>query len=157
MAQLVVIKSTGDSVSAEPYLQSVHVPTEQLVENTVKQQAYKLQGHSIKTSQLLYPNKSDFTPGQVVKHKLSNPHLTALNLFVIGADPMSIRWAKTNAAYLKKHHAFGMITNVSTADQTKQAERQTGLTLTPAALTGFAKVVGTHHYPLMVTQGWVLQ
>lgn len=156
-ASLIVIKDTGQTISSAPYLKNITIPDEKTIMTAIYNQKDKLKNHPIQISKLLYPSKSSFTQGQFKKHRVIAKHFSSTPIFVVGSDDISIKWAHQNAAYLKKIHAFGMITNVDDADQTKFVEQKTGLKLIPTNLDGLQKILGTDHYPLLVYKGWVLQ
>lgn len=156
-ADLVVIAEKGNAMPIAPYVKDVVVPNTKAIIASVHQQIGKLEGHPIKEDKLLYPNKSDFRPGKVEKHRLQFKHFASTPVFVIGNDDYSFRWAVQNAAYLKKIFAFGIITNVENAKEVSSVEKETGLTLIPTSLSGLEKIVGTKHYPFLIYQGWVVQ
>ncbi len=133
------------------------LPDETAISTSIQQQAETLKGRSIDARQLLYPSNSSFTPGKVEKHPFSFLYFGNLSLFVMGDDPDSLEWAKKNAPYLKKIHAFGILTNVKNEKALTQIEAETGLMLTPADLSGFDQMVGTQHYPFLINEGWVRQ
>lgn len=156
-ASLVVISRGGNTVPSAPYLKNIQVPKEAQIQKSIQDQLYKLKGHHISEEHMLYPSKSDFSLGWVVKHKLDDKHFSSVPVFIIGADKKSLKWALKNSVYLKNIHAFGVITNVQSDAQTKQIELKTGLHLIPASLRGLSNIIHTNHYPVLIYKGWVLQ
>ena len=155
--KLVVLADTGNTQPAKPYVQNILLPTEGQLEAETRAQLAHLKDHKIQMNQMLYPAKSTFTQGRVVKHQFDAKHFAPNPIFIIGSDKQSVRWAKENAGYLKQIYAFGVITNVQDAKTVKQIESKTGLTLIPVNLKGLSKIIGTHHYPVLIDHGWVLQ
>jgi integrating conjugative element protein (TIGR03765 family) len=156
MASLVVVRDSGNTISARPYFQ-VKAPNQKTLAATIKAQTYKLENHPIQLNNLLYPAESSFTSGSVTKHRITEKHLMNVKFFVMSSDERSIRWAKENSAYLNRIRAQGIITNVDKANQTAHVEKETGLTLMPTNIDGLEKTVGTKHYPFLLYKGWVLQ
>lgn len=157
LAELTVIKDFGDTVPAAPYLQEITVPNKTALRQSFQAQKEKLKNFSMDTGKLLYPNKSDFTPGVVKKKKLNMKHFGESAFFLIGPDALSVKWAKQNAVYLKKIHAIGMITNVDNARQTQKVEKETGLYLMPTKIKGLSEVIGVKHYPFLIVKNWIVQ
>lgn len=133
------------------------VPNTKAIIAAIHHQIGKLRGHPIKEDSLLYPNKSSFRSGKVENHRLQFKKFASTPVFVIGDDNYSIKWATQNSDYLKKIHAFGIITNVENAKAVSKVEMKTGLALISTSLTGLEKIVGTNHYPFLIYQGWVVQ
>ena len=156
-ATLTVIADSGDTVSIAPYVSGVVVPNTDEIESAIRQQISVLQGHTIDENQLLYPSDSNFSPGKVKKHLITVQHFAPTPIFLIGDDPMSIKWAKQNALYFKKIKAFGIITNVDNASEVQEVDSETGLVVMPVNLDGFDQVVGTKNYPFLIYKGWVVQ
>ena len=156
-ASVIVVKNTGSTLPAAPYLNPIQIPDEKTIQTAIQRQANTLKAHPIKTNPLLYPSRSQFTVGKVEKHKLVIAHFSSVPIFVVGNDAYSVKWAKENATYLKHIHAFGIITNVDNDAQTASVEKQTGLTLIPENVDGLEKIVNTTHYPFLIYQHKVLQ
>lgn len=158
-ADLNVIADTGETQPIAPFLYDITLPNQADITAAVDKESDVLNQYSVTSdaASLSYPAKSDFTPGTVTKARIEAEHFASLPLFVIGNDATSVKWAQQNADYLKKLHAFGIITNVDTPDETQAVESKTGLTLTPMNLTGLGNLVGTSHYPFLIDKGWVVQ
>jgi integrating conjugative element protein (TIGR03765 family) len=127
---------------------------------TVNRNADKLQNAKIDLNKLLFPVTSKFTVGDVKKHRIegeTSNETQTLTFYVVGDDSRSIKWLKTNAAYLKKIGALGFLTNVQTKDRMLSIEKETGLNLMAVSLDGLGSIVGTSHYPFLLYKGWVMQ
>jgi len=160
-----VIEDTNNTTPITPYVSNVELPSQKNEKNifqAVKDQKSLLeQEQQAKTNNaknLIFPVTSDFTVGAVNKHKLKiTQHLPNKPIFVIGDDQKSISWSKTNAEFLKKIGAVGIITNVPTLDRVKKIEADTGLMLIPANVEGLSRITGSKNYPFLIYKGWILQ
>jgi integrating conjugative element protein (TIGR03765 family) len=166
-AELTVIKDSGGTIPVESYLSDVKVPdqsTQTALLQMLKRNAEKLKNisnsNTIKFNKLLFPAKSNFTVGDVKKHRLQEEQakrLQSLTFYVVGDDERSIKWLKTNAEYFKKIGALGFLTNVDSRDRVVAIEHDTGMNLMIVSLDDLASIVGTSNYPFLVYKGWVLQ
>lgn len=154
---LIVIADTGATQAAAPYLVDIKLPNQAAIAHMLSSQLSQLKHKKIVMADELFPSYSHFTEGLVQNHPLNNSHLKLLNLFVIGTDSQSIRWAKINVVFLKRIKAIGVITNVDSLQDLKTTEAQTGLSLLPAQLDGLESIVGTSHYPFLIYRGEVSQ
>lgn len=150
-ADLIVVQDTGGT----PLSQYINLNTLPLPA-TIKAAAAATPTPQIDPTTLEIPTpQTEFTPGTFSRHPIT------LNVpqpfFVIGPDAASLRWADTNATYLKSINALGFVIDVNSTNEIKTIESSTGLTLNPANLTGMSTILGVTHYPFLVTKGWISQ
>ncbi len=151
-ANLIVVEDLGGSVSAQPYLANASI-----LNKGYKKSSISGEKRPIKIEQILYPNRSNLTYGKVNKKHLNIEHLPLIPIFVMGADEDSIKWAETNASYLKKIHAIGIITNIETKKRKKEITDKTGLFLINANANGLEDTLGVKHYPFLLYHNWIVQ
>lgn len=158
-SNITVIKDTGLTENAAPYVSNINLPDREKIIKAFDAQKSLLSIEKLKTKEkdLLYPVRSNFTVGKVIKHKIKNVYQNMPPIFIVGQDTKSKMWLKTNAKYLKRIKAVGIITNVSSAKEIKKTEQSTQLILVPASLDGLEEIINTDHYPVLVYKGWVLQ
>ena len=155
-AQLVVVNTDGLTVEAAPYLSYIHYPKKGDSSALLKMNQSFFQEKNIQLQKLMYPVISRLTPGKIKSHRRKTRGFSK-PIFVMGDDPMSIRWAKANANALRKIGAIGIITNVNNPARTKHIENETGLTLLPADLDGLSQYIQVSHYPFLWTKSDVEQ
>ncbi|PCI35425.1 MAG: hypothetical protein COB50_05450, partial [Thiotrichales bacterium] len=76
-AKLIVIRDTGKTIPAAPYLKNMSLPNKKNITAAIHKQLYKLKAQRIDANKLLYPNRSKFTYGIVTKHKLVTQHFSS--------------------------------------------------------------------------------
>ncbi len=150
-AQLVVVNTDGPTVGAERYVRDIHYPKKDNALSMLKMNKSFFRERNIQIQGLMYPATSDLTAGKIISHPLKTNGLRKA-VFVIGDDPFSVNWAKTNAHELRKIGAIGIITNVKNQDRVQAIENETGLTLLPTQLTGLSHYLQVSHYPFLWTQ-----
>ncbi len=155
-AQLVVVNTDGETVEAAPYLSDIHYPKKGDSLALLQMNKSFYQRKTIPIQKLMYPVTSRLTPGKINSHPIKTKVLTK-SIFVMGDDPLSLSWARTNAPELKKVGAIGIITNVKNQVRVEQIEHETGLTLLPAQLSGLSQYLQVSHYPFLWTKGDVEQ
>lgn len=155
-AQLIVVNTDGPTVAATPYLADIHYPKKGKSSILLQMNQSFFQEKEIHLQKIMYPAISRLTPGKIKSHPIKTKELTR-PLFVIGDDPTSIHWAKTNASELKRIGAIGIITNVTNQARTQQIEQETGLTLLPVDLSGLSQYLQVSHYPFLWTKSDVEQ
>jgi integrating conjugative element protein (TIGR03765 family) len=95
-------------------------------------------------------------PGQLEPQPLSLPGFSPL--FLLGVDPLSVRWLKQNKEKLLALHATGLVVNVSTAGQLDNLRQQApGLTLLPVSGEDLAQRLQLTTYPVLITESGLLQ
>jgi integrating conjugative element protein (TIGR03765 family) len=155
-AHLVVVNTDGPIVDAAPYVKSIHYPRRGGALSMLHRNKIVFHRKKIQIQRLMYPATSDLTAGRVKSHPQKSTTL-ARSIFVIGDDPLSIGWAKTNATELKKCRAIGIITNVESYERVQMIENETGLTLFPASVSELSDYLQVSHYPFLWTKSDVEQ
>ena len=101
----------------------------------------------------VFPVKTpEMKPGRVIPRKINRPALTH-PVFIIGADPLSLKWLKYHAEQLKKLQASGVIVNITSAEQLQRIRRMApGLTITPMPGRAIARQLRLSHYPALISR-----
>ena len=74
-------------------------------------------------------------------------------LFLLGADPGSLRWLDENRERLKQLHAIGMLVQAEAeADLEAVTAAAQGIPLIPASGEAFAEALQIRHYPVLITR-----
>jgi integrating conjugative element protein (TIGR03765 family) len=74
-------------------------------------------------------------------------------LFLLGADPESIRWLEANRDRLRQLHAIGMLVQAETeSDLEAVTVAAQGIPLIPASGEAFAEALQVRHYPVLITR-----
>ena len=74
-------------------------------------------------------------------------------LFLVGADPESLRWLDANRERLRQLGAVGMLVQAENESELKAVtEAAHGLPLIPASGEAFAEPLGLSHYPVLITR-----
>lgn len=95
-------------------------------------------------------------PGSVISRPLSLPGMTPL--FIMGDDPLSIRWLAQQRATLKSLNAIGLVVNVVSADRLEKLRQHAdGLTLLPASGDDLAVRLQLSTYPMLITDSGLSQ
>ncbi|MCX8984258.1 integrating conjugative element protein [Citrobacter portucalensis] len=95
-------------------------------------------------------------PGPLVARSLSLPGFSPL--FLIGADPLSVRWLEQHKKGLLALHATGLIVNVSTPAQLNSLHLQApDLTMLPASGEDLAQRLQLTTYPVLITETGLTQ
>lgn len=102
------------------------------------------------------PAKSKATVGKIT-HKTLDANLFNINLFVIGADKMSIAWLEQHQAQLKSIQAIGFITNVSNFETIIALQEKFKLPLLPVNVDPLFDYIHEKHYPLVIAKRDVWQ
>jgi integrating conjugative element protein (TIGR03765 family) len=91
------------------------------------------------------------SPGKVEARSLDRRYLER-PVFMVGADPLSLRWLAVHQASLKRHQALGLAVNVATAAQLQQLQQAAGgLAIYPVAGDALARQLDLTHYPVLIT------
>ncbi|MGH8490096.1 MAG: PFL_4695 family integrating conjugative element protein [Gammaproteobacteria bacterium] len=74
-------------------------------------------------------------------------------LFLVGADPESLRWLDANRERLKQLNAAGMLVQAENESELEAVMAAAhGLPLIPASGEAFAQPLGLTHYPVLITR-----
>ncbi|MGH8645542.1 MAG: PFL_4695 family integrating conjugative element protein [Gammaproteobacteria bacterium] len=91
------------------------------------------------------------TPGPVEARQ--EPTRLIQPLFLVGADPESLRWLDAHRERLQQLGAAGMLVQAETEAELKAVtEAAQGLPLIPASGEAFAQPLGLTHYPVLITR-----
>lgn len=97
------------------------------------------------------------SPGKVASRTIDRPYLDH-PLFIVGADPLSMRWLLLHQAQLKQLKAIGLAVNVETQAQLQQLQNAAGgLAIHPLAGDAIAAQLALAHYPVLITSTWIEQ
>jgi len=106
--------------------------------------------------QLLPITSLQLTPGPVARQKMARPFTAPM--FLIGSDPLSVRWLLQHRARLAKLGAVGLIVEVpDEAALQRIIALAAGLTLLPASGSDLAETLDLTHYPVLITQDGIEQ
>lgn len=95
-------------------------------------------------------------PGTVSSRPLSLPGMTPL--FIVGDDPLSVRWLTRQLAMLKSLNATGLVVNVASADHLEKLRQHSGgLMLLPASGDDLAVRLQLDTYPVLITDSGLSQ
>ncbi|MCX8967305.1 integrating conjugative element protein [Erwinia psidii] len=95
-------------------------------------------------------------PGTVMPRPLSLPGMTPL--FIIGDDPLSVRWLVERRKILKSLNATGLVVNVASEVRLNVLYQQAdGLTLLPVSGDDLAQRLQLDAYPLLLTDSGLSQ
>ncbi len=91
------------------------------------------------------------TPGPIEARRI--PTRLTQPLFLVGADPESLRWLDANRERLQQLGAVGMLVQAETEAELKAVtEAAQGLPLIPASGEAFAQPLGLTHYPVLINR-----
>lgn len=97
------------------------------------------------------------SPGKVASRTIDRPYLDR-PLFMVGADPLSMRWLLLHQAQLKQLKAIGLAVNVETQAQLRQLQNTAGgLAIHPLAGDAIAAQLALAHYPVLTTASRIEQ
>ena len=89
-------------------------------------------------------------PGEVTAQKMTLPGMAPL--FLLGDDPLSLRWLRENQARLRSLHATGLVVSVASAARFQALQALAGtLTLLPVSGDDLAQRLHLSAYPVLVT------
>lgn len=95
-------------------------------------------------------------PGTVAPRSLSLPGMTPL--FIIGDDPLSIRWLAQRRETLISLNATGLVVNVASAENLEKLRQQAGgLALLPTSGDDLAQRLQLNTYPALITDSGLSQ
>jgi integrating conjugative element protein (TIGR03765 family) len=105
-----------------------------------------------------FPVKTlSLSPGKVDSRTIDLPYLDR-PLFIVGADPLSIRWLRLHQAQLKQLNAIGLAVNVETQAQFQQLQNAAGgLAIHLLAGDAIAAQLALAHYPVLITASRIEQ
>jgi len=91
------------------------------------------------------------SPGEVRFRPLELPSRMT-PFFLVGDDPLSLRWLETRGAILRELNAVGLVVEVATDEGLQRLrEAAPGLELRPTPGDDLAGRLGLAHYPVLVT------
>lgn len=97
------------------------------------------------------------SPGNVVSRRIDRPYLDR-PVFMVGSDPLSMRWLSQHQAQLKRLQAIGLAVNVETQAQLQQLQNVAGgLEIHPLAGDAMAAQLALQHYPVLITASRIEQ
>lgn len=138
MAEPVVIFDSGRTTRLPHQPQTLHLQTSVTANFDVQIDALP-----VKTASM--------SPGKVESRTIDRPYLDR-PMFIVGADPLSMRWLLLHHAQLKQINAIGLAVNVETQAQLQQLQNAAGsLEIHPLAGDAMAKQLALQHYPLLIT------
>lgn len=88
-----------------------------------------------------------------------NHNILTRPFFIIGYDPTSIAWLKSNRAALSEHKAIGLVVNVENREQMNALQDAAGeeIALQPTPGDRLAKHFGIQHYPFYLGRDGVMR
>ena len=103
-------------------------------------------------AQALFPVVSTrLSPGAVTPQPLDLPGMSPF--FLLGDDPLSLRWLRMNQQRLQSLHATGMVVNVASPARFQVLQEQAGaLTLLPVSGDDLALRLQLTRYPVLITE-----
>ncbi|MGH8491072.1 MAG: PFL_4695 family integrating conjugative element protein [Gammaproteobacteria bacterium] len=132
-----------------PYLARLVPPDAHAIRRIRAPSARPDRAYSLK--QYLPIRSPSLTPGPVEARQ--EPTRLMQPLFLVGADPESLRWLDANRERLKQLNAVGMLVQAETEAELKAVtEAAHGLPLIPASGEAFAQPLGLTHYPVLITR-----
>jgi integrating conjugative element protein (TIGR03765 family) len=144
VAEPVVIFDSGRTTRLPHQPQTLHVQTPVVANFDVQ-----IEPLPVKTPSL--------SPGKVVSRTIDRPYLDR-PLFIVGADPLSIRWLVLHQAQLKQLNSMGLAVNVETLAQLNQLQNAAGgLAIHPLVGDAIAAQLALAHYPVLITASRIEQ
>ena len=149
---LTVIYDGGHTEPIAPYLKILNEPQEDDTREVVPEPS--LGAADLK--QLLPIHSPDLSPGRVPTVAVSRPFATPL--FMLGSDPLSLRWLGARRAQLQKLGAIGLLVEVPDKAALQRVLAAAGdLSLIPASGSDLARSLELTHYPVLITREGVSQ
>ena len=151
-APLTVIYDSGDTQPLAPLLEIFGDPPE--ITSPTLPAVPSLGAADLK--QLLPIRTPQLTPGPVEQQQIKRPFTTPL--FLIGSDPLSVRWLIRHRSQLATLGAIGLIVEVpDEATLNRLVGLAQGLNLMPASGADLADTLGLTHYPILITKDGISQ
>ena len=160
LAQLTVIYDSGHTESIAPYLKTL-LPVESPppTAGTANPTSDSNVLGPADISNLLPIRSPGLAPGALSPHTVSEDTLTRLALgsappfFLIGSDPLSLRWLESHRAELQKLGALGMLVQAQTEPDVRAvAQAAQGLPITLGSASDIARTLGTSRYPVLISK-----
>ncbi|ECI6680423.1 integrating conjugative element protein [Salmonella enterica subsp. enterica] len=99
---------------------------------------------------------SHLHPGVVASRPLSLPGMAPL--FILGDDPLSLRWLTQQRDKLRSLNATGLVVNVTSEERLETLRREAGgLPLLPASGDDLAQRLQLSAYPVLITDSGLSQ
>ena len=151
-APLAVIYDSGDTQPLAPLLEGFGEPPE----STPSERPDPLSLGAGDLRQILPIKTPELTPGPVRRQTLSRPF--AAPLFLVGSDPLSLRWVVQHRAALSALGAVGLVVDIpDEAALNRVIAAAQGLNLLPASGADLARTLGLTHYPVLITKDGITQ
>lgn len=97
------------------------------------------------------------SPGKVLSRRIDRPYLDR-PVFMVGADPLSMRWLLIHQARLKQLNAIGLAVNVENEVQLRQLQNAAGgFEIHPLAGDAIASQLALQNYPVLITASRIEQ
>jgi len=145
--RLIVIFDSGATQPLAPFLEPLGASERPPEQRTASTETVPV---TVDLESLLPIRSPGLTPGPV-KIRAQERELTT-PFFLVGADALSRKWLADNRERLIEIGAVGMLVAAkSLADLKAIADLTEGLPITPASGTDLARVLGIHHYPVLIT------
>lgn len=107
--------------------------------------------------ELLPVKTPSLSSGKVESRTIDRPYLDH-PIFIVGADPLSMRWLLLHHAQLKRLNAIGLAVNVETPVQLQKLQNAAGgLAIHPLPGDTIAKQLALQHYPVLITSSRIEQ
>lgn len=91
------------------------------------------------------------SPGDVEARELELP-AGMTPFFLVGDDPLSLKWLEARRDWLVEHHAVGLVVDVADAAGLERLRQHAqGLELRPTSGDDIAARLGLDHYPVAIT------
>lgn len=144
MAEPVVVYDSGRTKLLPIQPQTLHLQTSATANFDVQIDALP-----VKTPSL--------SPGKVISRRIDRPYLDR-PVFMVGADPLSMRWLLLHHVQLKQINAIGLAVNVETQAQLQQLQKAAGgVAIHPLAGDVIASQLDLQHYPVLITASRIEQ
>ena len=151
-AQLEVIFDNGRTWPVAPYLE----PLDAGLPEEEPAPVPGLQLGAADVQNLLPVRSPGLGPGPVKTR--TQPRSLSRPIFLVGSDPLSIRWLARHRERLQAMQAVGLLVQAQTVDDLQAiAELARGLSIMPASGSDLARVLGLVHYPVLVTSRGIEQ
>jgi len=109
-------------------------------------------GDNIPNPEVLPVKTPSMSPGRVALRKINRPTLNR-PVFIVGYDPLSLKWLILHHTQLKQLNALGIAVNVDTQNQLQQLIKAAGgIDISPVSGTAIAKQLRLTHYPALVSR-----
>jgi integrating conjugative element protein (TIGR03765 family) len=150
-----VIEDRG-GVPIQKYIPNIQTPDDWAKER------YQDRGNK-KLTESMYPVRTpSMTVGRVglvEGEKIPKIAMQIKSMFIIGDDPVSIRWLVNNREFLRNNKAIGLVVNVENKERMAALKHVAGkgVLLQPIPGKGMAETMGIRHYPFFVNEDGIMR